>query len=220
MFRCDIFIKDARTLTTSEQMNALSSLPFGTLVSSADFPRDISFGHVHMSYKTEIINTIIDELTTNAKTVKTLSSMASLSAYSKEAILENVNLLAAGGFVLPLERETSPTDRKLLQANRFQIRNPFNRELLKKGLFSGPFICLVANKFGVQFEISQDDAIILVCLVEAPQEHLLNWIAQRLSEQNPRLLPDLAEIENKLVNFRNIKLPKLVEFGIVEPETI
>ena len=79
---------------------------------------------------------------------------------------------------------------------------------------------MAAEEFGIQFEISGDDAILLVCLLEAPQEHLLNWIAQRITEENPELLPDPAAIEQKLVNFRQTKLPKLVEFGIIEPETI
>ena len=219
-FRGDIFVKDASTFTAAEQLDALSSIPFGTLVNLDGFPRNISFGQVDISYKSEIINTIIAELTTNAKTVQTLSSLVSLSGHSKEAILENVNLLVASGYVLPLKRETSPDDRKFIHANRFQLCNPFNQEILKNGLFSEPFIYLIAKEFGVQFEVSRDDAILLVCILEAPQEHLLNWIAQRLSEQNPELLTDPEAIEEKLVNFRQTKLSKLVEFGIIKPKTV
>ncbi len=218
-FRADIFVKGASTFTATQQLDALSSLPFGTLVSLDNFPRNINFGQVNINYESEIINTIIEELTANAKTVKTLSSLVSLSAHPKEVILENVNLLVASGYVLPLKRETSADDRDFLQANRFQLCNPFNQEILKNGLFSEPFIYLAAKEFGIQFEISRDDTILLVCLLEAPQEHLLNWIAQRITEENPELLPDPAAIEQKLVNFRQTKLPKLVEFGIIKPET-
>ena len=219
-FRADIFVKDTRTFTATEKLDALSSIPFGTLVGLGDFPSDISFGQVNINYKSEVINTIIEELTNNAKTVKNLSSLLSLSAHSKEVILENVNLLVASGYVLPLKREISPDNRKFMEANRFQLCSSFNQEILKNGLFSEPFIYLAAEEFGIQFEISRDNAILLVCLLEAPQEHLLNWIAQRLSEQNPELLPDPAAIEKKLANFRQIKLPKLVEFGIIKPETV
>ncbi len=219
-FRADIFIKGANTFTATEQLDALSSLPFGTLVSLDNFPRDINFGQVNINYNSEIINTIIEELTTNAKTVKNLSSLASLSEHPEEAILENVNLLVASGYVLPLKRETSPSNKKFMQANRFQLCNPYNQEILKNGLFSEPFIYLAAEEFGIQFEISRDDAILLVCLLEAPKEHLLNWIVQRISEKDPKLLTDPKAIEKKLVNFRQTKLPKLVEFGIIEPETI
>jgi len=219
-FRADIFVKDANTFTATEQLDALSSIPFGALVSLDNFPRDINFGQVNIHYNSEIINTIIEELTTNAKTVKNLSSLVSLSAHPKEAILENVNLLVASGYVLPLKRETSPSNKKFIQANRFHLCDPCNQEILKNGLFSEPFICLAAKKFGIQFEISRDDAILLVCLLEAPKEHLLNWIVQRVSEEDPKLLTDPKAIEKKLVNFRQTKLPKLVEFGIIEPEII
>ena len=47
-FRADIFVKDARTFTATEKLDALSSIPFGTLVGLGDFPSDISLSLIHI----------------------------------------------------------------------------------------------------------------------------------------------------------------------------
>lgn len=219
-FRRDIYVNKAPVLNESEQTKILTQIPFGSICDETSFSRSIDFGSITLDYNHTLFNKLINTFCKKATTVEELKSSEHFTEHPPEMILDALRYLAAGKQIIPFNHSTYVADDSSLLANRYKINNQLNIEILKQCLFKKSTIYLVGLSAGVGIEVSNKDALFLLCSVEAPREKVGEWSLQRLSEAGIDIAlngkSDIGEIAKELEIFRRSCLPKLLELGILE----
>ena len=80
---------------------------------------------------------------------------------------------------------------------------------------------LIATNAGIGMSVSMADALFALCLVEANKEEVPNWVFQRLLEAGQKMQfeggTESKAIAEAVEKFRQTRLPKFLELGILEP---
>lgn len=107
------------------------------------------------------------------------------------------------------------------EADRYILPNAFNIQLLKRWLLKQDAVVMMAPRAGIGIEISMTDALFALCLVEANREEVPNWVFQRLLESGQQMVfgegSESEAIAVAVEKFRETRLPKFLELGILEP---
>ena len=82
---------------------------------------------------------------------------------------------------------------------------------------------MTAMNTGIVAEVSMSDALFALCAAEAEKEQVSNWAFQRLLEKGQEITTDdddhIQALATAVGKFRRKRLPKFLEFGILEPVT-
>ena len=219
-FRKDVYIKQPRALDPAEYLDALQDIPFGTRCDASSFARVVQFGDVELKFQAKLFGDLIDACCTSAKTIRSLREMPEFSAVDPALIADAVKFLTTGGQMLPFAQATNdPGD--LSGVDRYELPTPVNLALLKRRLFKSPQIVLAAPNAGTGLEVSMVNALFALCSVEAPSAKVGEWAAARMAEAGQMIGVDGSEeraaIEIALQTFRDTRLKKFVELGILTP---
>ena len=80
---------------------------------------------------------------------------------------------------------------------------------------------LLAPRAGVGIEMSMADALFALCMVEATRDEVAPWVFQRLVEAKQEIIfaggTEQEAIAEAVEKFRETRLPKFLELGILEP---
>ncbi len=220
-FRRDVFKKSNQTMDESEQLEALSQTVFGMTCAVSEFKIVASFGDVELNYVGDVFSSIIDVLSNSAKTAVSLIEMAPLKAYPLELIIDALKFLTAGGQVVPMKADAEGRPELDLKAERYAFTADFNIQLLKRRLLKQDEMVLIAPPAGIGIEMSMADALFALCMVEASRDEVADWVFQRLVEAKREGVfmggTEKEAIALAVEKFREIRLPKFLELGILEP---
>ena len=220
-FRRDVFIKSQDTLSEEAQQDLLMNTPFGSICVEEDFKRSVAFGDVALNYVADLFENLIRELCAGTKTVTQLSQMDQFAGYGPELILDGIRFLTAGGQIVPFSQETTAPSDAELTANRYALRGTYNLEILKLRLLAQDAIGMAAMQAGITVEVAMSDALFALCSVEAEREQVSDWAFQRLLEKGQQMVTEeedeTAALAEAVEQFRRKRLPKFLEFGILDP---
>lgn len=219
-FRKDVYIREPRVLEPAEHLDMLLDIPFGTRCDVASFARLTQFGDVELKYQANLFGDLIEACATGAKTIRTLCEMPAFSAFDPALVADAMKFLTVGGQMLPFSRTTDdPGDQG--GVDRYELPTPVNLALLKRRLFKSPQIVLAAPNAGTGLEVSMIDALFALCSAEAPAAKVGEWALSRTLEAGQQLAEEgggeSAAMESALQQFRDTRLKKFVELGILAP---
>jgi SAM-dependent methyltransferase len=220
-FRKDVFKKSRKTLTPEEQLEILSHIVFGMTCAVPEFKRTVAFGDVELNYGGDIFSGLIEVLSNNPKSAAGLAEMDRFKAFPIELIIDALKFLSAGGQIVPLRADAESRTELDLEADRYVIPARFNVQYLKRRLLKQDALALIAPKAGIGIEMSMADALFALCMVEAPRNEVADWVFQRLIEADQKITfeggTEREAIDLAVEKFREIRLPKFLELGILEP---
>jgi hypothetical protein len=220
-FRKDVFKNSRQTMNEEEQLEALSSFVFGMTCTASEFQTTAAFGDVELNYDGDVFSALIEVLSTSAKSAKNLAEIAQLKDYPIELIVDALKFLSAGGQVIPMQGDAEGRSELDMEADRYTLPAAFNIEFLKRRLLKQDAMVLIAPKAGVGIEMSMADALFALCMVEASREEVPQWVFQRLIEAGQEMVfeggTETEAIAEAVEKFRETRLPKFLELGILEP---
>ena len=220
-FRKDVYIKAPTALSAAQQQARLAAIPVGTIRAACDFARNTRFNEVALAYRGELFEALIERLADGAASVDDLGGEAAFDGHAPELLVDAIKFLVAGGEALPFRAPTLACGRDAARSRRFALPAPFNAASLKRALFKQPSVTLAAPKAGIAMEVSTADALYALCAAEAPADRVAAWADQRVSEADQEIagaeLDSGAALGPGLERFRETRLAKFIELGILEP---
>jgi hypothetical protein len=220
-FRKDVYVHGHETMDAEEQLAVLSGMVFGTNVAPAQFNRQARFGEVTLTYEGPVFDALIDVLGRGAKPVSALAGMPEFADCGPDLLVDGVKFLVAGGQAFPFAHTTETPPTAAAHADRYRLPSPFNIAMLKRGLFDGSSLGMVSGPAGTGLEMSMSDALFALCLAEAPADQVVDWAHQRALEANQEIVMDGGSageaLNAALTTFRETRLSKFIELGILEP---
>ncbi len=220
-FRKDVFKNSRRTMSEDEQRETLSSIVFGTTCMAPEFQTSVSFGEVELNYAGDVFTGLIEILTATPKSAAQLVEMDQFKAYGLDLIIDALKFLSAGEQVVPMRADANGRTALDIEAERYAIPASFNVQLLKRRLLQQDALGLIATNAGIGMSVSMADALFALCLVEANKEEVPNWVFQRLLEAGQKMQfeggTESKAIAEAVEKFRQTRLPKFLELGILEP---
>ncbi len=220
-FRKDVFKNSRKTMDEEEQLEVLSHIVFGMTCAVSEFKFTASFGDVELNYNGGIFSALIEVLSHSPKSASALLEMEKFKGYSLELIIDALKFLSAGDQVVPLRAAATGHTELDLDADRYTLPANFNVQFLKRRLLKQDALVLIAPKAGIGIEVSMADALFALCMVEASRDEVAQWVFQRLIEASQQMVfeggTEKEAIAVAVEKFRETRLPKFLELGILEP---
>ncbi|MBT3989780.1 MAG: methyltransferase domain-containing protein [Rhodospirillaceae bacterium] len=220
-FRKDVFKNSRKTMDVEEQLEVLSHVVFGVTCAVPEFKTSVAFGDVSLNYAGDVFSSLIDVLSVSAKSAASLSEMDQFKEYPLELIVDALKFLSAGKQVVPMRADAEGRTDLDLDADRYTIPAAFNIQFLKRRLLKQSEMVLLAPRAGVGIEMSMADALFALCMVEATRDEVAPWVFQRLVEAKQEIIfaggTEQEAIAEAVEKFRETRLPKFLELGILEP---
>jgi SAM-dependent methyltransferase len=220
-FRQDVFKNSRKTMDEEEQLEALSKIVFGTICTAVEFQTSAVFGDVELNYGGDLFANLIELLSGTPKSAAELAEMDEFKAYPLDLIIDGIKFLSAGKQLVPMAADAKARSDQDTEADRYILPNAFNIQLLKRWLLKQDAVVMMAPRAGIGIEVSMADALFALCLVEANREEVPNWVFQRLLESGQQMVfgegSESEAIAVAVEKFRETRLPKFLELGILEP---
>ncbi|MDP6174791.1 MAG: class I SAM-dependent methyltransferase, partial [Rhodospirillales bacterium] len=220
-FRRDLYCKGKESLDEEAQRAVLCQTPFGTSHAWEIFSLEARFGEVEINYQSPVFEALIDSLSRSAKSVEALKDGPGFEDYTPDLLIDGIKFLSAGNQLMPFARPTRETSGKDLEAQCFALPTGFNLAMLKRRLFKSDNLALAAPAAGIGLEVGMADALYALCLVEAPSGQVAEWAFQRSIEAGQQIVSDDGDeqgaLEDAVDVFRETRLAKFIELGILEP---
>ena len=163
-FRRDVWVKGEPIKTEEEWLEINEALTFGTLVGLDKLDKNVAFGDVQLTYEGEPFDSILNVITSGAKTVAGLGDVPELETVSAQTRVDALRLLAAGGEVIAVAEDSEPIESP--DKPKISIGPAFNRGIIKEFGLVLPRIPLAAPKAGTAIEFSNIDAMLLLAICE------------------------------------------------------
>ncbi|MBT3914802.1 MAG: methyltransferase domain-containing protein [Rhodospirillaceae bacterium] len=220
-FRKDVFKNSRKTMSEEEQLETLSHIVFGTTCMVPEFQTNVAFGDVELNYAGDVFSGLIEVLATTPNSAAELVQMDQFKSYGLDLVIDALKFLSAGGQVVPMRADAKGRTELDIEADRYAFTASFNIQLLKRRLLRQDALGQVAPKAGIGLSVSMADALFALCLVEASKEEVPNWAFQRLLEARQEMKfeggTETEAIADAVEKFRQTRLPKFLELGILEP---
>jgi hypothetical protein len=221
-FRRDVWVKGEPIKTEEEWLEINNDLIFGTLVNRNDLDKEVAFGDVQISYEGEPFDSILEIITSGAKSIASLGDLPDLESVSTATRVDAARLLAAGGEVIAFSKETETVT--VTGKPKIAIGTAFNRGLIKEFGMVLPRLPLAAPNAGTAVEMSNIDALLLLAICEKGWDGAVKMVTKLIGGDDGEVILGGRSLSRKevqrhlndrVIHIRTKQLTKLLELGVV-----
>ena len=221
-FRRDVWVKGEPIKTEDEWLEINQDLIFGSLVTKDEMDKEVAFGDVQISYDGEPFDSLIDVITTGAKSIASLGDIPGLDVISAATRVDASRLLSAGGEIIAFAQETHAVAFE--GKPKIQIGTAFNRGLVKQFGMVLPRLPLAAPPAGTAIELSNIDAMLLLAICEKGWDGAVKMVAKVIGSDDGEVIlggrslsrPEVqAHLNERIAHIHSKQLAKLLELGVV-----
>ena len=221
-FRRDVWVKGDPVNSEEEWFQMHEDLVFGSLITREDMDKEVAFGDVQISYTGEPFDSILDLITTGAKSIANYGNAPGLDSVSTPTRVDASRLLSAGGEIIAFAQETEPV--KSGPKPKISIGTAFNRGIIKEFGMMLPRIPLAAPKAGTAVEVSNIDALLLLAICEKGWNGAIKVVAKMVGSDDGHVVMGGRSLSPKEVkghladrvrHIQSKQLSKLLELGVV-----
>lgn len=223
-FRRDVYVKTPSVALDPDPIRSFGEVVFGPLVEPGEVQMKRKFPVGEVAYSGPIYPVLTEVLNDGARRFADLCADARLAPFEPLRILHSLHLLCGGGQFAPL---LAPLRERPAARRNLRFAHPIHRALLLARLVRDGRVSLPSPVTGGGIAVDLLVGLAALAHDHVPEEASGEWALDFLEQRGQKLQLDgrpvegretqLAVLKERFLRFRQASLPRLAQFGVVDP---
>ncbi len=229
-FRYDVYANGEPTRSAATTRAYFDDTPFGTLVAEPLVQRELKLPHYTLRFAGPLFDALIPALARGATTARALAETPALAEFGVHRIGDALQNLALGGQVVPMRTRAPSSRAQPTRGLRHCVPLAYNRAILAQDLSREHAIVVASPATGNGLPLSMLEAVCVRLVTEVDPDDeaaCAAWLHALVARRALRFVTGegrssepaeiVAAVLRELPRFREARVDKLVELGVLAP---